>query len=134
MLKARIHSTPMTFGRPCPVSDLFGVAGRNMLAALDVPDPWRGTVDASLLLIDDFERQIALINAQLKATGPEHPYVPLLMSAVGIGWVLAFTIAAEIGESRTEQDARGSGQPSGRIDAGGDRRARVLAAKGLGCR
>ena len=53
MLNARIHSTLMTFGRPCPVSDLFGFAGRNMLAALDVPDPWRCTVDASLLLIDD---------------------------------------------------------------------------------
>jgi transposase len=27
-----------------------------------------------------------------------HPYIPLLLSAPGIGWVLAFTIAAEIGE------------------------------------
>jgi transposase len=26
-LKHRIHSTLMSFGRPCPVSDLFGVAG-----------------------------------------------------------------------------------------------------------
>jgi transposase len=28
----------------------------------------------------------------------DHPYIPLLLSAPGIGWVLAFTIAAEIGE------------------------------------
>ena len=68
------------------------------LAGLDLPQPWRGTVDASVLLIDDLERQIAQINAQLRTSGPEHPYVPLLMSAPGIGWVLAFTIAAEIGE------------------------------------
>jgi len=98
MLKARIHSTLMTFGRPCTVTDLFGVAGRNMLAGLDIPQPWRGTVDASVLLIDDLEQQIALINTQLRASGADHPYVPLLMSAPGIGWVLAFTIAAEIGE------------------------------------
>lgn len=98
MLKQRVHSTLMTFGRPCPVTDLFGVAGRNMLAGLDIPQPWRGTVDASVLLIDDLERQIALINTQLRAGGADHPYVPLLMSAPGIGWVLAFTIAAEIGE------------------------------------
>jgi transposase len=32
MLKSRIHSTLITFGRPCPVTDLFGVAGRNLLA------------------------------------------------------------------------------------------------------
>jgi len=98
MLKARIHATLMTFGRPCTVTDLFGVAGRNMLAELDIPQPWRGTIDASVLLIDDLERQIAQINAQLRAGGTDHPYVPLLMSAPGIGWVLAFTIAAEIGE------------------------------------
>jgi transposase len=98
MLKSRIHATLMTFGRPCAVTDLFGVAGRNMLAGLDVPDPWRGTIDASVLLIDDLERQIAVINAQLRAGGADHPYVPLLMSAPGIGWVLGFTIAAEIGE------------------------------------
>ncbi len=28
MLKHRIHSTLICFGHPCPVSDLFGVAGR----------------------------------------------------------------------------------------------------------
>lgn len=30
--------------------------------------------------------------------GADHPYVPILMSAPGVGWVLAYTIAAEIGE------------------------------------
>src|SRR5204863_4198553 len=28
MLKQRIHSTLINFGQPCPVSDLFGLAGR----------------------------------------------------------------------------------------------------------
>ncbi len=98
MLKQRIHSTLMTFGKPCPVSDLFGVAGRRLLDELDVPQPWRGTIDASLELIDDLEAQIAQITAELKASGADHRYIPRLMSAPGIGWVLAFTIAAEIGE------------------------------------
>ena len=98
MLKHRIHSTLINFGKPCPVTDLFGVAGRELLERLDVPAPWRGTLDASLELIDDLERQIEAINAELKAGAAEHPYVPLLMSAPGIGWVLGFTIAAEIGD------------------------------------
>ena len=42
-LKQRIHSTLMSFGRPCPVSDLFGVAGRELLAGLELPEPWAGT-------------------------------------------------------------------------------------------
>ena len=98
MLKHRIHSTLITFGKPCPVTDLFGVAGRRLLDRLEIPQPWRASVDASLALIDDLERQIAEVNGQLRAGGADHPYVPLLLTVPGIGWVLAFTIAAEIGD------------------------------------
>jgi transposase len=97
-LKNRIHSTMITFGHPCPVTDLFGVAGRELLDRLKVSQPWRATIDASPDLIDYLERQIAQINKELGASGADHPYVPLLLTLPGIGWVLAFTIAAEIGD------------------------------------
>jgi transposase len=97
-LKNRVHSTLINFGKPCPVTDLFGVEGRALLARLQVPEPWRGNITASVQLIDDLEDQIAQINRKLRAGHAEHPYIPLLMSAPGIGWVLAFTIAAEIGQ------------------------------------
>jgi transposase len=97
-LKNRIHSTLVNFGRPCPVTDLFGKEGRELLARLSVPEPWRSNVAASLRLIDDLERQIDDANRRLREGHANHPYVPLLLSAPGIGWVLAFTIAAEIGE------------------------------------
>src|SRR5205823_2153079 len=100
MLKNRIHSALINWGKPCPVSDLFGVAGRRLLDELEIPQPWRGSIDASLLLIDDLDAQIAKAAAELKASGVDHPYVPLLMSAPGIGWVLGFTIAAQIGIAR----------------------------------
>jgi transposase len=98
MLKHRVHSTLINFGRACPVTDLFGAEGRRLLERLEVPEPWRSNVTASVWLIDEFERQIADTNRRLKEGHADHPYVPLLMSAPGIGWVLAFTIAAEIGE------------------------------------
>ena len=97
-LKHRIHSALISFGRPCPVSDLFGVEGRRLLAELDVPEPWKGNVAASLALIESLEAQIAEINAELRPSGADHPYVPKLLTVPGIGWVLAFTIAAEIGD------------------------------------
>src|SRR3954452_2656531 len=40
-LKHRIHATLITFGHPCPVSDLFGHAGRELLDRLQIPEPWR---------------------------------------------------------------------------------------------
>ena len=97
-LKCRIHSTLINFGKPCPVTDLFGLEGRRLLQRLQVPEPWRGNITASIELIDDLERQIVEINRRLKEGHAEHPYVPLLLTVPGIGWVLAFTIAAEIGE------------------------------------
>ena len=45
-LKCRVHSTMITFGHPCPVTDLFGVAGRELLDRLELPQPWRSTIDA----------------------------------------------------------------------------------------
>jgi transposase len=36
-LKNRIHGTLITFGKPCPVSDLFGHAGRELLDRLQFP-------------------------------------------------------------------------------------------------
>jgi len=97
-LKQRVHATLMTHGTPCPVSDLFGVRGRELLERLDLPEPWAGDVEASLRLIDDVEREIAAIERELQALGAEHRYLPLLTTIPGIAWVLAYTIAAEIGD------------------------------------
>ncbi len=97
-LKNRIHATLMTFGHPCPVSDLFGLAGRELLDRLAIPDPWRRNVDASLELIDDLELQIASLSCELKRQGADHRYIPLLVTAPGFGWINAYTVASEIGD------------------------------------
>jgi transposase len=97
-LKNRIHATLMTFGHPCPVSDLFGHAGRALLDRLAIPDPWRRNVDASLQLIDDLELQIARLTVELKREGADHRYIPLLVTAPGFGWINAYTVASEIGD------------------------------------
>jgi hypothetical protein len=98
MLKLRIDSTLITFGKPCPVpiypaggpaaarparhagpprrpATPDRSAGRRLLDRLEISQPWRGSVDASLALIDDLERQIAEINRQLRAGGGDHPSV-----------------------------------------------------------
>jgi transposase len=57
-LKNRIHATLLAFGHPCPVSDLFGAAGRRLLAGLELPEPWAGDVTATLRLIDILDGEI----------------------------------------------------------------------------
>jgi transposase len=97
-LKNRVHQTLVAFGRPCPVSDLFGVRGRQLLAALELPEPWAGDVAASLRLIDELDRETAALEQELRRLGADHRYLPLLQTVPGVGWVLGYTIAAELGD------------------------------------
>jgi transposase len=97
-LKSRIHQTLVAHGIPCPVSDLFGVGGRRLLRDLELPEPWRGNVDASLALIDQLSEQIDSCEAVLRRRGASHPYVRRLVTVPGIAWMLAYTIASEIGD------------------------------------
>jgi transposase len=97
-LKQRVHSALVAHGHGCPVSDLFGRRGRELLERLDFPEPWRSDVLAAVMLIDELERQITGIEAELRRLGADHPYVPLLLTVPGISWVLGYTIASEIGD------------------------------------
>ena len=97
-LKNRVHSILIAHGVPNPTSDLFGVAGRSLLERLSLPEPWHSTTAASLALIDTLDEQIEACERELRSLGADHRYVPLLMSCPGIAWILAFTIASEIGD------------------------------------
>ena len=97
-LKNRVHSTLIAHGYQVPVTDLFGTAGRRLLASLELPEPWAATTIASMELIDDLDLRIDQIADELQRQGADHRYVPILMTAPGIGWILAYTIASEIGE------------------------------------
>ncbi len=97
-LKNRVHSTLIAFGHQRRMSDLFGVAGRRRLGELDIPEPWRSHVDASLQLIDDLEARISAIVKELRRVGADHRYIPILMSAPGFGWVTSSTVACELGD------------------------------------
>jgi transposase len=97
-LKNRIHATLITFGHPVPVSDLFGKGGRELLERMAIPEPWATTLATSLRMVDDVEHEIRSCEAELRRLGADHPYVPHLMTVPGIGWVLGYTIAAEIGD------------------------------------
>jgi transposase len=97
-LKHRVHAQLLAFGHPCPVTDLFGERGRQLLEQLEFPEPWRSDLLAAVGMIDDLDSEINAIDHDLKALGADHRYIPLLTTAPGIAWVLGYKIAAEIGD------------------------------------
>jgi transposase len=97
-LKNRIHATLIAFGHSRPMADLFGVAGRELLDSLHLPEPWQTNLLASLELMDDLTARVDALELELKHLGAHHPSMSLLMTVPGIGWVLAYTIGSEIGD------------------------------------
>ncbi len=97
-LKNRIHATLMSFGHPVAVADLFGVAGRELLAGLKLPAAWAETLTTSLRMVDELGAEIDTCERDLRRLGADHPAIPLLLTVPGIGPILAYTIASEIGD------------------------------------
>lgn len=97
-LKNRIHATLLAFGIPAAVSNPFGTGGRERLSRLDLPQPWSAHVGAACELIDHLEQQIGDCERKLPRLGADHPYVRRLRTVPGISWILAYTIAAELGD------------------------------------
>ena len=106
MLKNRIHQTLIAHGHPRPRVGLFTQQGRSLLERLELPEPWRGTLQASLALIETLDQQIDELERELRRLGADHRYVPLLCTVPGIAWVLAYTIASEIGDITRFQSPR----------------------------
>ena len=99
-LKNRIHSSLITWGLSVPVSDLFGSGGRQFLTETDLPDAWRSTTAATLEVIDHLDQQIKECETQIRQAATNHPDTALLQTAPGIGPILGYTIATEIGDIR----------------------------------
>ena len=97
-LKNRIHATLMTFGHPVPVADLFGTSGRDLLAGLSLPQPWTATLATSLRMVDELNERIDACERDLRILGADHASIPRMLTVPGVGWVLAYTIASEIGD------------------------------------
>src|SRR2546426_1823601 len=70
-LKNRIHATLMTFGHPVAVADLFGVAGRELLAGLALPEPWAVTLATSLRILDELDAEIDACEVDLRRLGAD---------------------------------------------------------------
>ncbi len=98
-LKNRVHGILAKRGIQHHFSDLFGVAGREFLAALDLPAVYRRAMDNYLEMIDRLDQMIREQDKQIRATVThESPEAKLLLSIPGIAYISALLLAAEIGD------------------------------------
>jgi transposase len=96
MLKNRIHQTLIAHGHARPTANLFTAKGRALLAALELPDPWRGTVEASLALIETLDEQIDNLERELRRLGADHQYIPPAAAPLPAKTVMPIAISLRI--------------------------------------
>jgi transposase len=84
-------------GRP-PMTDVFGKAGREWLAALELPADESETVQGCLREVDFLDSEVGLIESELAAQGLSSEEIRRLMTVPGVSLVSAATFVAVVGD------------------------------------
>jgi transposase len=104
-LKAGVHAVLAKQGVHLAVTDLFGVGGRQLLAAAGLDAPCQARVGAYCRLIDAFGFEIDAVSEQLRARLCDHRGYTAIQALPGVGPVLAAVFVAEIGDADRFADA-----------------------------
>jgi transposase len=86
-------------GRP-PVSDLFGVKGREWLRGLELPVEEAETVAACMRHVEFLDAEITAVERQIARQALNSPEVRRLMTVPGVNVICAATFVAAVGDIR----------------------------------
>lgn len=100
MLKNNIHGQLLRLGYrlSAEVSDLFGAAGRALLAGIELPGHERWLLERKLSYLDHVGECIEVLEARIYADLYSSEEALLLMSIPGVGKLTAYTFLAEVGD------------------------------------
>jgi transposase len=106
-LKASVHAVLAKCGVAVPMSDLFGVGGRELLDGLALPGVYAGRIASLRRLIDSFDFEIDIYTRMLAARLRGHAGYTAVQAIDGVGPAFAAVFVAEIGDvhrfTRAEQ-------------------------------
>jgi transposase len=105
-IKNRMHAILARHGVIHQHADLFGKAGRQFLAGLELRQAPRQRLESLLALLDDFNREIDAAASEIDRQAKADDRVRLLCQIHGIGRYTAMLIIAEIGDVRRFPTAR----------------------------
>jgi transposase len=95
-LKAQVHAVLAKQGVHIAVSDLFGIGGRQLLAACGLDGEYRARVDSLLRLIEAYDTEVTRFDTIVRRRLAEHRGWRAIQTIGGIGPILAAVLVAEI--------------------------------------
>jgi transposase len=106
-VKNELHAVLMRClkGRP-PVSDLFGVKGRDWLRGLELPDVEDETVKAGLRHIEFLDAEIEQVERLIATEALQSPQIKRLLTVPGVNVICAAIFLAAVGDIRRFKGSR----------------------------
>jgi transposase len=105
-LKASVHAVLAKQGLHIPVTDLFGVRGRALLAKAPLDGAYRARVNSLCRLIESFDFEIDTVAQLVAGDLARDPGYRAIQQIPGIGVTLATIFVAEIGDVHRFASAR----------------------------
>jgi transposase len=96
--RAQVHAVLAKCGVAVPMSDLFGVAGMDLLNALDLPTPYAARIASLRRLIDLLDFEIDIFTKLTHGRLARDPGYTAVQTIPGIGPILGAVLVAEIGD------------------------------------
>ncbi len=96
--KAHVHAVLAKCGVQVPMSDLFGVAGTQLLAGLDLPKPYAARIASLRRVMEALEFEIDVFDKLARGRLATDPGYRAVQTIPGIGPVLGAVLVAEIGD------------------------------------
>jgi len=99
--KNRIHAILASYNLFPPVSDLFGIEGRNYLDEVmetNLSTAAKEVVEIHLAVLDHIEEQIKDLESKIELSPEQERTIRLLKTMPGVGRITAIMILAEIGD------------------------------------
>jgi transposase len=98
--KAEVHAVLAKCGVSIPMTDLFGVAGTDLLDRLRLPTPYASRIDSLRRVIEALEFEIGVFSTIVNGRLIRDPGYRAVQTIPGIGPVLGAVFVAEIGDIR----------------------------------
>jgi transposase len=96
--KAQVHAVLAKCGVQVAMSDLFGIAGTQLLDRLDLPAPFAARVASQRRLLEAIGFEIDLFDGMVRGRLTRDPGYAAVQTIPGIGPILAAVLVAEIGD------------------------------------
>lgn len=98
MVKNRVHAILLKHGYQAPVTDVFGVRGRQWLSTLPLRRVYQQALQGYLHILDVVHEQIDAASQQVDLEAKGSPPVQTLCTLPGVGHYTALLLLAEIGD------------------------------------